>query len=223
MGPEMNLLLLTAASVGFLHTLMGPDHYVPFIAMARAGDWSRLKTAWVTILCGLGHVLGSVVLGLVGIGLGIAITNIEPIESFRGGLAGWALITFGLLYFVWGMRRAFKKHPHKHRHIFGHHTRPGDEHGRSLTPWILFTIFVFGPCEPLIPILMYPAAKSSPLGVALVVAVFGVVTILTMLGVVMLSYAGIRHLSLGKMEKFTHALAGAAIALCGAGIQFMGF
>lgn len=222
MDQELTLLLVTAASIGFFHTLMGPDHYVPFIAMARAGDWSKMKTAWVTILCGIGHVLGSVVLGLIGIAMGVAITSIEAVESFRGGLAGWALITFGLLYFAWGLRRAFTKHPDKHRHVLGHHTRPGDEHGRTLTPWVLFTIFVFGPCEPLIPILMYPAAKSSSLGVVLVVVVFGLVTIFTMLGVVMLSYAGIRFVSLGKMERFTHALAGAAIVLCGAGIQFFG-
>ena len=39
---------------------------------------------------------------------------------------------------------------------------------------ILFTIFVFGPCEPLIPILMYPAAKSSVAGMLLVAGVFSV-------------------------------------------------
>jgi len=27
--------------------------------------------------------------------------------------------------------------------------------------WALFLIFVFGPCEPLIPLIMYPAAKLN--------------------------------------------------------------
>ena len=30
------LLLLSALSVGFIHTLFGPDHYVPFIVLAKS-------------------------------------------------------------------------------------------------------------------------------------------------------------------------------------------
>lgn len=62
---DLWFMILTAGSLGFLHTLMGPDHYLPFVMMARAQDWSRKKTAWVTFLCGLGHVGSSLVIGLV--------------------------------------------------------------------------------------------------------------------------------------------------------------
>ena len=56
MPSELSLLTLTAAWLAFLHTVAGPDHYVPFIAMSRLGRWSMLKTTWITLLCGLGHV-----------------------------------------------------------------------------------------------------------------------------------------------------------------------
>lgn len=36
MTQELGILLITAVSIGFFHTLLGPDHYVPFIAMAKA-------------------------------------------------------------------------------------------------------------------------------------------------------------------------------------------
>ena len=62
------LLAVTAAGIGFLHTLLGPDHYLPFIMMARAGNWSRLKTYVVAGLCGVGHVGSSIVIGAIGIG-----------------------------------------------------------------------------------------------------------------------------------------------------------
>jgi len=39
-GLEFVALCATAAGVGVIHTLLGPDHYLPFAAMARAGDWS---------------------------------------------------------------------------------------------------------------------------------------------------------------------------------------
>jgi len=233
---EMTILTITAASIGFFHTLFGPDHYIPFIVIARARKWSLLKTSWITFLCGLGHIGSSVLLGFVGIALGIAVTKLEGWESFRGNIAGWLLIAFGIAYFVWGLRKALKNRPHEHIHVHpdGHthahehthnqeHIHVHDEKDAvNMTPWILFIIFVFGPCEPLIPILMYPAAKSSLFGLVLVTAVFGSVTILTMLSIVIFSTFGINLVPLKRMERFTHAMAGIIIFLCGMSIQFLG-
>ncbi len=236
MSPELLVLTITAASIGFLHTLLGPDHYIPFIVMARSRKWSLVKTTWVTVLCGFGHIISSVLLGTIGIALGIAVTRLEVTESFRGGLAAWALIAFGLVYFVWGLRRALRNRPHTHSHVHEDHADHSHTHvhtqdhthvhteGKSanLTPWILFTIFVLGPCEPLIPMLMYPAAKGSLFGVVWVTSVFGGVTIVTMLSIVLVSSLGVALLPLRQLERYTHAFAGAAICLCGMAIQFLG-
>ena len=92
----------------------------------------------------------------------------------------------------------------------------------NITPWILFTIFVFGPCEPLIPILMYPAAQQSTGGLLLVTAVFGAATIVTMLSVVTAALSGIKLLPTVRLERYSHAIAGATILLCGVSIQFLG-
>ena len=233
MSPELIALVSTAAFLGFFHTLIGPDHYVPFIMMASARRWSRTKTAVITLLCGIGHVGSSVVLGMLGVALGIAVTRLEGIESHRGDLAAWALLAFGLVYFVWGLRRAYKNKPHAHRHIHtdgithkhehAHHKEHAHVHTQegkvSITPWALFVIFVLGPCEPLIPILMYPAAKSSLLGIVLVSIVFAVITIGTMLGMVLIATYGIIFLPLKRIERYTHAIAGATICLCALAIH----
>lgn len=236
MGQDIYLLTLTAASISFIHTIAGPDHYIPFIVMAKARDWSIAKTSWITFLCGLGHIASSVVLGLVGVALGIAVSSLDGLESFRGSVAGWALTSFGLVYLVWGIRRAIKNKPHthvhfhedgiSHEHSHGHsqeHAHPHEHSPKSsLTPWILFTIFLFGPCEPLIPIVMYPAAQHSMSGLIIVTTVFGAVTIATMLGIVLVSIFGINLLPIGKMERYTHAMAGGSIFLCGLAIQLLG-
>jgi nickel/cobalt exporter len=236
MNTELGVLIITAASIGFFHTLFGPDHYVPFIMMSWARKWSTFKTALITFLCGIGHIGSSVVLGLVGVAMGLAVKKLEIVESVRGNIAAWLLIAFGLAYFVWGLRRAYQKktHVHSHAHSFGaehehshsHHLEHAHVHDEksniSITPWVLFTIFVFGPCEPLIPILMYPAAKHNLLGLIVVTGVFGVVTIGTMLAVVMLSVAGVNFVQLSRMQRFSHAIAGATICLCGLAIQFLG-
>ena len=236
MSKEMLLLLGTAASIGFIHTLFGPDHYVPFIVMARARNWTMKKTALITFLCGVGHVLSSVLLGIVGIIVGTAVFKLENIESVRGEMAGWLLLMFGFTYFIWGMHRAIKNRPHKHahihddssRHVHEHthaetHAHVHDEGKKNITPWILFTIFVFGPCEPLIPILMYPAmADGSMWSVMMVATVFACATIGTMLVMVLLSSYGLTKLPIGKLERYSHALAGFAILACGGAMIFLG-
>ena len=232
MTDNLTTLTLTAASLAFVHTLLGPDHYLPFIVMARARKWTIYKTSWVTILSGAGHVISSILLGAIGIGVGIALNKLEFLEGVRGDLAAWLFVSFGLGYMVWGLYRAVKNKPHKHIHHHANGTMHLHEHTHmeehdhthrnNITPWILFTIFFLGPCEPLIPLLMYPAAQNSSWGVAQVSIVFGLITILTMLTLVLLASFGLKFVGLGKMERYTHAIAGATILLSGIGILFLG-
>ncbi len=248
--PQVAALCATAFSVGVIHTILGPDHYIPFIAMARAGGWSTPRTLGVTAACGLGHVAGSVVIGLVGLALGIAVMQLEGLEALRGDTAAWLLIGFGLAYFTWGMMRAFRSaggghshvhvhadgtvHAHEHTHEADHmHVHPAadevagqSEAGQAApaasvwVPWALFLLFMFGPCEPLIPLLMYPAAKASPWAVALVVAAFTIATIGTMLATVLVVRSGVAVVRLPQLDRFSHAFAGLAVLVCGMLVKF---
>ena len=231
----MWILLATAVSIGFIHTLTGPDHYLPFIMISRARNWSISRTLSVTFVCGVGHVFSSVIIGLIGIALGIALHKIVIIESFRGNIAAYLLIAFGLVYFIWGLRQAYLKKPHTHFHFhadgkghvhqhthFNNHSHVHTDDKKSITPWVLFLIFVFGPCEPLIPILMYPAAQNHWFDLSVVTLAFAVVTIATMSVIVFLGLKGFHLLPAEKIERYTHAIAGFTILLCGLGIQFLG-
>jgi len=82
-GFSLNLLAGTSA-IAITHTLLGPDHYLPFVMMAQAGKWSRTKTAWVTAICGLGHVASSLVLGVLGVLAGVAVHRVQGWEAARG-------------------------------------------------------------------------------------------------------------------------------------------
>jgi nickel/cobalt exporter len=129
---ELLLLCGTAASLGFVHTLIGPDHYVPFVAMSRVGRWSLRKTLVITVLCGVGHVLSSVLIGLAGLALGVAVFQLERIEGWRGDLAGWLLVAFGLAYLFWGLKRAWRHQPHSHFHAHPDGTVHVHEHNHEL-------------------------------------------------------------------------------------------
>ena len=39
---------ILGASLGFVHTVLGPDHYIPFIFMAKARKWTMRKTSLIT-------------------------------------------------------------------------------------------------------------------------------------------------------------------------------
>lgn len=260
-------LVGTAVTVGVIHTLLGPDHYVPFVAMSRAGRWSTRKTMGVTLVCGLAHVLSSVLLGIAGIAAGSALGLLTKIEEARGDVAGWLLLGFGLAYTVWGLRRAIRNQPHTHVHahadgtVHTHAHAHGDDHAHvhvdmdaavqnprnavghtdeaanaavahigepadaadsprsALTGWALFTIFIFGPCEPLIPLMLAPAALGRWWVVALVTAVFGAATIGVMAGLVYAGIRGARRLSAPGLERFAHASAGLALTACGLAVK----
>ena len=248
---DLNLLIGTAFSVGLLHTLLGPDHYVPFAAMSKCKGWTVRKTLGITAICGLGHVAGSVAIGVVGLLLGTAVLRIEALESFRGDGAAWLLIGFGLAYFAWGVVRAFRDVPHTHWHAHPDGTMHSHAHkhdlkhqhvhderavaapdGRmadgealgqkrrsSLTPWVLFLIFVFGPCEVLVPLLMYPAAEANWLAILWVVVAFTIATVGAMLAAVALLVLGLKAVRLPDMHRYGHAMAGLAVLGCGAMVK----
>ncbi|HLD36221.1 MAG TPA: sulfite exporter TauE/SafE family protein [Planctomycetota bacterium] len=231
-------LCTTAAIIGFTHTLIGPDHYLPFLMLGRANKWSLTKVTVVTILCGIGHVLSSIILGIIGGVFGVALNKLVDIESLRGDIAFYMLVGFGLAYFIWGVRYALrrKQHQHAHTHVqegeiaphsHGHSHLSSHSHphqGNLTAVWTLFIIFVLGPCEPLIPILMFPAMTYNWFGVGVVSAVFGVVTVTTMTVIVILVYKGMDRLKIqwSFLEKWSHALAGFAIAIAGLIIKIFG-
>jgi sulfite exporter TauE/SafE len=235
MDNSITLLSITAISIGFIHTLLGPDHYLPFIVLSEAKKWSLKKTMMITFFCGIGHVLSSVVLGVIGIAVGISVSKLVAVESFRGNIAAWLFIAFGLVYMIISIRNLYKKrrhtHPHfhldegTHIHDHNHHLEHSHIHDTDViktTPWILFLIFVFGPCEPLIPILMYPAAENNIPGAVMVSLLFSVVTISTMMSIVLAFKLGFSKINLKPVEKYSHLIAGAMIFFSGIAIQFLG-
>jgi nickel/cobalt transporter (NicO) family protein len=221
MEEQSLILFITAASIAFIHTLLGPDHYIPFISMAKTGAWSRKKTFLVTVLSGLGHVFSSVLIGLMGITAGIAIERVESIETFRADLAAWLIISFGLIYFIWGIKKAYLKKSHVCHQDSGVH-KHSHSHPGNLTPWIIFTIFILGPCEPLIPLLIYPSVMESVFTLVMVILIFTTVTTSTMLAVVAAGLYGIKFLPVKHFETYSHAIAGLLILFCGISIKFMG-
>lgn len=146
-----------------------------------------------------------------------------------------------------GHVHAHEGHPsvHAHTHEAGHDHGDGAEHDhgdgvvhahagehdhaaeapqswKSLTPWLLFLVFVLGPCEPLIPLFFASALSGAWHEVVLVVLGYGAATLAAMHVLVTVFWFGLRKVDLGPLERWTHAAAGAVIALAGAAMVFLG-
>jgi hypothetical protein len=236
MSAELLSLSVTAVTVGFVHCVSGPDHYVPFVAMSRVGLWSLRKTLLVTLVCGIGHVAGSAALAMIGVALGLIVYQLETdanplvqLESLRGNLASWLLVLFGLGYFIWGAIYGWRRRVSENGPSRDAPANESDENATQLAtragnmaPWILFTIFLFGPCEPLIPMLMVPAAQANLWSAAWITTLFGLTTLATMTTLVALIHLGVFAVRWRALETYGHALAGLIVMACGLAIIFLG-
>ena len=70
MDTTLPALCSSALAIGVFHTLLGPDHYLPFVALSKARAWSRRRTLLITAGFGFAHTVGTVLLGAAGLALG---------------------------------------------------------------------------------------------------------------------------------------------------------
>jgi nickel/cobalt exporter len=212
--PLFAALLGAAGTVGSLHSV-APDHWAPFVAIARAQHWSRGRTARTTILCGFGHVTASVVLGLVALYLGL-----EALQAFgrrMESVAGLLLIGFGIAYAIWGLRRSVAGRLHGHSHAHYDHVHDAQRR-TSLT---LFLLFSADPCVAVMP-LMFAAAPLGTLKTLAVVLAYEASTIGTMVLLVLPAHAGAQRLRSPRLDRFSDVIAGAAIVVVGLVVAGLG-
>jgi hypothetical protein len=231
MQSDMLFLIIGAVTIACVHTGSGPDHYLPFIALSKSRGWTYRRTLLWTAICACGHVWGSVLLGLAAAAIGWSLSKVGWLQVVRGGVAGWFMLLFGICYGCWGLWRAYKNKPHKHfdmyadgemyvyEHQHGQAVAMQDRH--KVTPWVMFIIFLTGPCEPMVGLMCSPAIAHSLWGLWLLIIVYTAATLLTMLVMVTLGYLGIAFVKTEKIERYVHALGGLTLVVCGVGMVFM--
>ena len=226
-------LVSTAAALGVFHTLIGPDHYLPFVALSRNKNWSIFKTLLITFGCGLAHTMSSVLIGCVGIFIGYSAGVLEEIEGGRADIVKWLLLGFAVAYILYGIKRAMAcevdgVHQHEGGVIHSHGGFVNHTHNAPITSdasfWAIFIIFALGPCEILIPLVVEPAARGDWLGVWSISLVFSVATISTMLVLVGSLVLGIKKINLPTsfFSRWSAVITGVVILGC-ALFMFAGF
>lgn len=191
----------TAMAVGALHTL-APDHWMPFAALARARGWTPIRALRTTVLCGLGHVTVSAILGVAALSVGLGVAQL--VGGKLAALAPILLMAFGAVYLLWGLR------PHRHRH-----------EQRGVTEGALFLLFSSDPCVALIPLIIASSSGGWPQTIATILA-YELGTIASMSILVLTAHAGARAIRLHVFDHYGDAVAGALILMVGVAVKVFG-
>ncbi|AMM50739.1 hypothetical protein TH61_05480 [Rufibacter sp. DG15C] len=196
-------VLLDSFLISLIHALI-PSHWMALVAIGRSEGWPLATTLRATLLAGLAHITGTLLLGgLVGY-LGIRLS--EKFTSFAQNFTPLGLVLIGI--FLLGI-------------AYSHSDRvPGDlPPGRkapSVRSWFatMTVALFFSPCFEISSYFL-TAATHGWRGILLVAMVFVFVTLPLMLGLVALGYRGIGRLKGVVLERHGHAIMGGVLIVLG--------
>lgn len=250
MSETAGILVVTTLSTAALHTLI-PDHWLPFVLVARSERWGGRRTALLTGLAAALHVGVSLALALAAHYLARGAEEVVGIGESFATLSSLFLVAFGVAYALWflvkgGHQHSFGMHPH-HAPEPGH--RAGGAHPHDLPPagrsaeervgvgpgsgasavpgharsrgLALAAIVGFNPCVLVIP-LIHQAGTMGLRELALVAGAFAVSTVTCMVGIALLGLHGTARLESPFLIRYGEAVSGGVIALTGLLVLFVG-
>lgn len=166
----LSAAILVAASAGVVHTLVGPDHYVPIVAVGKERGWSARRLVAATAALGLAHCLVSVVLVVVLVAF-LGAVSPSWLDGL-GQLAAWLLIASGAVFAVAAWRHRTAK--------------------PAAAVTLLAVAFLVGPCEWMIPVALGAGASHGIAGALVVSGVYTVCTVATMVAATAIASFGLR-------------------------------
>src|ERR1700736_5181332 len=110
-------LLGAAAGVGFGHAIL-PDHWVPLAVVGRTRRYPLARVARLSLLAGVAHVLVSLLLGALIIGVGLQLRS--KVESAQSTIVGAILILTGLAFVTLELTGRGHGHLRAHVHAQAH-------------------------------------------------------------------------------------------------------
>jgi nickel/cobalt transporter (NicO) family protein len=124
-------LLAAAAGVGFGHAVL-PDHWVPLATIGRTRRYPLARVARLSGMAGVAHVLVSIVLGGIIIGVGLQFRS--TVQSAQDTVIGCLLILTGLGFAMLELIGHGHHHGHDQSHGHAHGHGHGHRHDHDQPP-----------------------------------------------------------------------------------------
>lgn len=198
---EIYGLLIGAMAVSILHAFL-PNHWLPFVLVGNAQNWEDGKIMRIAFLAGGGHVLMTVILGIM-----VALAGKVIISSFDVLLlpvTSGILIVFGLVYLGLGLRTRNSNSKNHHR------LRMSDK----TTSLSLFLMLTLSPCEAVIPV-FFAASPYGWMTLLFLILIVAFATIGGMLLLVYLSLIGYKRIHSHWLEENERTVIGTILILLG--------
>jgi nickel/cobalt exporter len=223
-------LFAAAAGVGFGHAVL-PDHWVPLAVLGRARRYPLAKIARLSGLAGVAHVLLSIVLGAVIIGVGLQFRSSvsHAQDAIIGGLLIVTGVGFGVLQATGHGHRHDHDHPHQGGHANGHghahphgdarrhsHADPDAGHGIGRLAAVMVPFgAAASPDLTILPVFLAATTAGAATAVGSVV-IFGAVTIGTIVGLTLGAAKGSYQIKGDWLDRWGNAVTAVVLVLIGA-------
>lgn len=198
-------LVSTGFSVAFLHAAI-PTHWLPFVMVGRARNWTRRQILFAVALAGGGHVLATTLLGI-----GLARFGFELNERFDHAFH-WGVAAILIALGLWLTFR--KPHGHECAHCQGHPEKIEPAKSDKAVLWGLFLALTLSPCELFLPVYLTASPYGWP-GILLLSAVLAAATLGGMMTLTWLTLAGVQKIRWHWLEHPSQRAIGGLLCLLG--------
>jgi putative Mn2+ efflux pump MntP len=196
-------ILAGAFLMSAAHAIL-PDHWLPLIFISKAERWSQAETLWVTALVTIPHMVSTILLGiLVGL-VGFRLSSTH--EALMEIVAPAMFVLIGLIY----VYRNFKAKGHHHGTDI---SSLGDRSKKKVITFMATALF-FSPCVPMGSYFFIVGAEGIA-NLALVSAVYIVVTLGTLLIMVSLGRMGVERIQWHFLEHNENLITGLILIALG--------
>lgn len=197
----MYSIIIGSLLISLLHALI-PNHWLPVLAIGKKEGWSLGETSRITLIAGIAHVISTVIIGLLLGLIGNELT--EHIDHFTHIIGPCILILMGL-YFV-------RQH-YKHHHFHLEKKDIEKKSKRSIILALVIAMFL-SPCMEIEAYFLLAGAKGWYM-LALISAMYSIITIAGMLLWIRIVYKGLLKLNWHKWEHNAGIITGLVLIVTG--------
>lgn len=200
-------IIIGAFLLSIVHASI-PNHWIPLVALSKAEKWNEKLTLAITAISGFAHTLSTIIIGIIVGFLGYKLSS--SYSFIVGVIAPSILILLGTIYLILSFRSNRPHHHHSHEiHI--------DDVKKKTTSAIILTLVIsmfFSPCLE-IEAYFFVASKLGWQGIIAVSIIYTFITILGMLLLVWLGMKGVRKIKSHFLEHHEKTITGVLLIILG--------
>ena len=202
----LSQIIIGAFLLSIVHASI-PNHWIPLVALSKSEKWNEKLTMGITAIAGFAHTLSTIIIGII---VGFFGYKLSGSYSFIVGvIAPSLLILLGIIYLL----LSINDNRHQHHH---HDIQIADVKKKTTTAIILtLTISMFfSPCLE-IEAYFFVASRLGWKGIIAVSVIYTFITIAGMLLLVWLGMKGVKKIKSHFLEHHEKTITGILLIVLG--------